>query len=434
MRNVIHVLFVILALRPDFASGFDYETLTARLFYFKGEVLIKTLETEFAPVEKGELISAGDTLKTSSKSLAIISLPDGSKLKLGESTEITLEKLVERIEGESFGKTSIIMRAGRVLIDVINKGKEPVFEIKTKNVALGVRGTRFFAGFDKNDQGENDLWASVERGEIVVQNLSNNQTADALENGQGMIIEGGKTFTQPQKYNWVRDMNYDASSKDEGVGHFQKIKERRKREFSKRRQNWKRNQARWKKKKEIWSRFKAQYKKKLEKFHAIRAKFIERRKKFNQERKNLIKQKGDLIDQAKSLKGQSRKLRKKRQQLVGKMRKANGSNSPNEKNKIRRQLLELKKKGKELRDARGKILVARKKLIEKRDQLIQFKRKETGEIKKIKQVQQSQKKLMQRQLKKQMEKQQLRDKRRRRRPPLPNSPAGGSAPPNSGTQ
>ena len=120
------------------------QKVTANLIFKRGDVLFRTPDTKFESIEVGQDLFEKDILKTESGAVAILVLPDSSKIKVGPSTEIKIEKLVSQIEDESFEESSIILRTGKILIDIINKSAEPVLKIKTKNAAIAVRGTRFF--------------------------------------------------------------------------------------------------------------------------------------------------------------------------------------------------------------------------------------------------------------------------------------------------
>jgi ferric-dicitrate binding protein FerR (iron transport regulator) len=92
-------------------------------------------------LKKGSEVRVGDAVKTGEKSRIELTLADGSRLRLGAASKVTLS------EGQLMGaerKVSITMWVGRLWAKVAKKlGDESKFEVETRNAVAGVRGTSF---------------------------------------------------------------------------------------------------------------------------------------------------------------------------------------------------------------------------------------------------------------------------------------------------
>jgi hypothetical protein len=92
-------------------------------------------------LEKGGQVTAGDAVKTGEKSRLELTLPDGSRLRLGAASKVTLS------EGQFKGaerRVSVTMWVGRLWAKVAKElGGESKFEVETANAVAGVRGTSF---------------------------------------------------------------------------------------------------------------------------------------------------------------------------------------------------------------------------------------------------------------------------------------------------
>lgn len=92
-------------------------------------------------LRKGSVVRTGDAVRTGDKTRLELSLPDGSRLRLGASSKVTLS------EGRFHKKArnvSITMWVGRVWAKVAKTfGNDSKFEVETANAVAGVRGTSF---------------------------------------------------------------------------------------------------------------------------------------------------------------------------------------------------------------------------------------------------------------------------------------------------
>jgi len=97
------------------------------------------------PLARFAAVPEGSTVITHEAAFAAIRFPDGSLLRMGEKTRVTLGK-VEQHEPAAKRKTTVKLAVGRVWARVMDLfGKESRFDLETTNAVAGVRGTAFFA-------------------------------------------------------------------------------------------------------------------------------------------------------------------------------------------------------------------------------------------------------------------------------------------------
>lgn len=298
---------------------------SASILYIKGKAYLSVEDGPFGSLKKGDIVTTGDAVKTGKNSLAILRFPDKSTIRIEPNSLIEISSIVERVNNESLGSTSLILKAGRSVINIINKGQAPVFNIKTKNVAIGVRGTYFFAGIDEQSS---DLDIAVQKGEVEVARLDDAEIADSISAGKGVTLEKGQNFTQPQEYDWIKKVNFDASDKSVDPNYLSQHLENKRLEFRQKRKEWSRNKEKWLKKKELWTKREGLHKLKEKKLKSERRKllkdrnnFLNKKKRLNLKRNNFLRSSGSLRSKVKDLKkdrlkfdkdlADYRKLRKK---------------------------------------------------------------------------------------------------------------------------
>lgn len=106
------------------------------------EILSGTAEkapdgTSWQPVQNGETVQVGTSIKTGSKSQTEITFPSGSQLRLDENTQITLSS-------SDTGNTSLTQSTGRTWSRIGKLlGKDESYEIDSQTTLATVRGTAF---------------------------------------------------------------------------------------------------------------------------------------------------------------------------------------------------------------------------------------------------------------------------------------------------
>jgi hypothetical protein len=275
-----------------FASGIS-------LKYIKGSISIDRDGLQVSPVKSMSLL-VGDTISTSRKSFALIVYDQGSHIKLDPNSSITITSL-ETNAKEGRKGLSIFLKAGQLMMDLLGKKDEHDVQIQTRTVALGVRGTKFLFA----DEEGQDIYASVDRGEIEILDFDNDDF-EIIKEKESLLIEQGKTFTRPQRSEWTRSLNWDLNSQ-ESTGFAND--ELRKKRHSEIRKKISKLRARKKKKFKHLPR----YKNKFKKFTRNRQ-FLQKLKSKKQQRLQNLKVKRKNLRSKDQLKKNKRakNLRKKR--------------------------------------------------------------------------------------------------------------------------
>lgn len=114
----------------------------------------------------GSKVNEGTRLRTLADSRLETKLADGSLLRLGPSSEVTLERFkVDKAKGQK--KANVRLFIGRLWASVTKLvGSESSFEVSTANAVAGVRGTRFEAA---QDSGGNTT-VKVYDGRVLISN------------------------------------------------------------------------------------------------------------------------------------------------------------------------------------------------------------------------------------------------------------------------
>jgi ferric-dicitrate binding protein FerR (iron transport regulator) len=89
------------------------------------------------PLAQGDVLHVGDTIATNSDSRVEMALPDGSVLRFGENTRVTLRNYVPH---KAFSARLLV---GNLWAKVEKLIGAQTFEIETENGVAGVRGTEF---------------------------------------------------------------------------------------------------------------------------------------------------------------------------------------------------------------------------------------------------------------------------------------------------
>ncbi len=192
----------------------------AKLFYKKGDVTIVRKGSERSML-RGESLYEGDIIETGSKSLAIISFLNSSKMKLSSDSSITLEKVMGSSKSKNGAYLSFYQKAGTSLIQFINKNKKNDLEVRTDNVSIGVRGTKFMIAHGKGVEA-GDLYAYVDEGKVTAMNFERNDHAD-IPGGQGVFINRDGQMSEPSKLPWAKKLNWDTTGRDtKNIGFYRK--------------------------------------------------------------------------------------------------------------------------------------------------------------------------------------------------------------------
>jgi ferric-dicitrate binding protein FerR (iron transport regulator) len=173
--------------------------------FIKGQVFVGE-----KPAAKGESFNENDIISTKKDSIAVLKLIDGSTLKLDENTTVAVNRLLS----ES-APTEVSISLGSIVVNAvkstIKNSLNEKFVLKTKSVAMGVRGTTFFATFGKNSN--NDIWMCVNEGTVSVKSTSEKEPK-LVHQGEGVQVKNGDKTTTPKPLLWTKNINWNIESEN----------------------------------------------------------------------------------------------------------------------------------------------------------------------------------------------------------------------------
>ncbi|CBW25861.1 conserved hypothetical protein [Halobacteriovorax marinus SJ] len=171
-----------------------------QILYVKGIVKVKTGEN-VSNAEKGSPLKNKSIIQSGKDSLAIISLSDGSKIKLNSESKIivSISKNEPPQVGLFNGSSFFSVLKSKVM-------KQDKFIVKTKNAALGVRGTQFFVSYGKKSG--QDEWMCVNEGEVAVR-PKGKATKVLVKKGEGVQIKSKQEVSTPKPLAWTQKLNWN---------------------------------------------------------------------------------------------------------------------------------------------------------------------------------------------------------------------------------
>src|SRR5207247_7692998 len=145
------------------AEAYDYVSRSA-LTLVAGSVLVSHDGSSFKPAHKGDVIAAGDTIRTESAAAADTTYFEGASVRLEADTQIVVESLRTEADGGTvIGMMQTLGRTWHVVTKLISGGSR--YEVRTPSSTASVRGTIFSVDVHADADG---LAATVTTSEGVV--------------------------------------------------------------------------------------------------------------------------------------------------------------------------------------------------------------------------------------------------------------------------
>lgn len=194
-----------------------------KVVYRKGDVSM-TRAGESRKIFKGDFLISKDLVTTNSKGLIILGFGEGfnSRLKIGPSTELTLEGKIVDIDDKNQEKTFFFLKLGNILVNYINKDKDKnKLKVRTKTASMAVRGTEFFIHTTLDGK----TLVAVKSG-VVLAKHNEKSTGVPLTSEEGVVFtsDGGSGKLNPPE--WYKEINWqldDLSLKLKDMVHGQGI-------------------------------------------------------------------------------------------------------------------------------------------------------------------------------------------------------------------
>jgi hypothetical protein len=144
MRIFLLIITLVLAWGP-IMPGAAPAAVVGRLTQVEGRVdLLKGGKLPATPVKVGDLVGAGDVLRSKSLSRAQITFIDSSIINISPGCRLAIEDYrFEPDQGKRWAVLKIFQGLAHVVVNKIFKVEEPDFIVKTHTAVTGVRGTDF---------------------------------------------------------------------------------------------------------------------------------------------------------------------------------------------------------------------------------------------------------------------------------------------------
>ena len=142
------------------------------------------------PVQKGQLLEEGDSLKVPANGFVSVRLADGSLVRVQSASDVELRQM--RRKGRAGTLQSVLdLREGGVEASVSKQVQtERRFEIRTPSASTSVRGTQFLVLTDAQGQ----TAAAVDEGSVAVQS---GRPSALLKPGQGVAVSASGQLSKP---------------------------------------------------------------------------------------------------------------------------------------------------------------------------------------------------------------------------------------------
>lgn len=136
-----------------------------------GQVLVRHGNGSYAPIPDGDVVGAGDSVRTAAGSHGVLTLFDGTTIELEPETELSIETLLASATGDKVVVISQVLgRTWNVVTRLVSQNSR--YEIKTPASTAAVRGTAFevvvFAdGSTTTSTTEGDVATTAQGGEAT---------------------------------------------------------------------------------------------------------------------------------------------------------------------------------------------------------------------------------------------------------------------------
>jgi len=160
----------------------EKKVITCKAILVEGNAFVLSeSKNEWEQITAGDLFKESDTLKTESKANVEIQFNDGSIIRIKENSELKISKLYSE---QNINNTKLFLNSGVLLAKPEKQTEGSSFEIETKSITAGVRGTEFIviAGAEVSK-------VAVNRGKVIIKKRL---TIDSLEKIKEIDVECAK--------------------------------------------------------------------------------------------------------------------------------------------------------------------------------------------------------------------------------------------------
>jgi len=209
MTTISGLLLASFFLAASPLTAAEPKTPVARLIHAAGDVTIGSKDGGRLG-RAGARLANGESVTTAEGAVAVVEMPDGSRLKLRESSRVA----VTWPRPGSAAPSEAFLSFGSVFAKIAKKLDGQAFGVRTPTAVAAVRGTEFFTAYGRVQDKARDLWVCVNEGSVEITTVKS-KTGLLVPAGKGVLIKSGVDLTKPQAYDWTKDLNWNM---DGGAG------------------------------------------------------------------------------------------------------------------------------------------------------------------------------------------------------------------------
>lgn len=152
---------------------------TCKVIFVEGNAfLLNQNSNNWEQISAGDTLKENDTIKTESKSNVEIQFNDWSIIKIRENSELKISKLYSE---QNINNTKLFINSGTILAKPEKQTEGSSFEVETKSITAGVRGTEFIVV-----SGANVSKVAVKSGKVIIKKKL---TIDSLDKVKEIDVE-----------------------------------------------------------------------------------------------------------------------------------------------------------------------------------------------------------------------------------------------------
>jgi hypothetical protein len=152
------------------------------------DVNCKIADNDWGRAQRGEMLAAGDRVRTGEKSLAVIKFKDNSLVRVREKSELTVSG---DVRGRSFFK-SVDIEKGVVGFNIEKQRVDEEFQFTSPTSVASIRGTS--GQFTRGEAGDT---VTVVEGSVLLTNKLSGQSADVRAGFTGISSTDGTVEVRP---------------------------------------------------------------------------------------------------------------------------------------------------------------------------------------------------------------------------------------------
>lgn len=181
---------------------------SAVVLFVKGKVESSSPTKQWQRLKAKATIEPGARIRTGVKGLVLLELPDKTRVKLRNKSEIHLESIASKKQG-----TRIRLNRGGIFNRVTAQGSRR-FSVASPTHVAGVRGTEFFMAYGESikTRHEKETLMCVREGTVEFASPSQKKSV-LVHEGEGVVAAPNERLPSPKKLPWIKAFNWNMDPK-----------------------------------------------------------------------------------------------------------------------------------------------------------------------------------------------------------------------------